>query len=81
MAIGVRGGRNGVRRYTGGGSRPDKLEQKRQEAEQRAGAREERGDKGQLDRLDKMHGKGKGAKKERARLLARQNASPGKPGL
>ena len=71
MAIGNRGGRNGVRRHTGGGPRPDRKEEKRQEAQLRAAERDERGNKGQIDRLDRMHGKGKGARKERAKLLAR----------
>ena len=70
MAIG-KGGRNGVRRYTGGGPRPDRKEEKKQEAELRAVVRDERGDRGQAERLDKMFGKGKGARKERAKLLAR----------
>ena len=70
MAIG-KGGRNGVRKYAGSGPRPDKTAQKREEAELRVVVRDERGDKGQLDRLDKMFGKGKGAQKERAKLLAR----------
>ena len=70
MAIG-KGGRNGVRRYEGGGPRPDNAAHKREEATARKAEREERGDKAQLDKLDKMFGKGKGARKERARLLAR----------
>lgn len=71
MAIG-KGGRNGVRRYTGGGPRPDNTAHKREEAVTRKAERDERGDKGQLDKLDKLFGKGKGARKERARLALRR---------
>ena len=54
-----------------GGPRPDKKADKKQDAELRAVVRDERGDRGQVERLDKMFGKGKGARKERAKLLAR----------
>ena len=41
---------------------------KRKEEAARLEARAKRGDEGQLKRLDKMFGKGQGAKRERARL-------------
>ena len=41
------------------------MEKRQQEATERQAAREKRGDKGQLDRLDKL---GYTAKRERARL-------------
>ena len=41
---------------------------RREEGEIRQDARNKRGDKGQLERLDSMFGEGLGAKKERARL-------------
>lgn len=46
---------------------------RREEGEIRQDARNKRGDKGQLSRLDALFGRGQGAKKERARLAKRLN--------
>jgi hypothetical protein len=45
--------------------------QRRADAEERQRARNERGDAGQLARLDQMFGEGQGAQRERARLQKR----------
>lgn len=44
---------------------------RRAEAEERQRARDARGDEGQLQRLDTMFGAGKGAERERERLVKR----------
>lgn len=53
---------------------PMDLTRKRTEAEVRAAERVERGDSGQLARLDAAFGPGNGAKKERTRLTLRLNS-------
>lgn len=47
------------------------MAQRRADAEERQAARDARGDEGQLERLDEMFGPGKGAQRERARLVDR----------
>jgi hypothetical protein len=49
-----------------------KREQKKKEAEERQQARAARTPEQQIARLDKMFGKGKGAERERARLLGQR---------
>ena len=49
-------------------TRPDRLEERREDAKERQEAADERTPYEQLTRLDRMFGSGKGAKKERAKL-------------
>lgn len=50
------------------------LAKKREAADERQRAREERGDAGQLARLDALFGEGQGAQRERKRLAKRLSA-------
>lgn len=47
------------------------IARRRAEAEERQAERDARGDEAQLERLDSMFGAGKGAQRERARLVDR----------
>lgn len=67
---------NNVRRYTGGGPRPDLREKRQAEAAARQAERDELSPRGQLKRLDDLLGKDIGAKKERARLQAKLERLP-----
>lgn len=68
--FGVRGQKQNIRRYTGGGVRPDRADAKREEAKARQEAWSKLAPELQLRRLDEILGKGLGAKRQRARLQA-----------
>lgn len=67
MALGS-GKQNKTRRFTGGGPRPDRLAQKREEATERNQAWSELSPRKQLAELDRRFGPGIGCRKQRARL-------------
>ena len=59
---------NAHRRFAGGGPRPDRNEDKRAEARERDAAWSALSPEQQLANLDSRLGKGKGAKRQRARI-------------
>jgi hypothetical protein len=65
---------NSKRKFRGGGPRPDRNEQKREEALARNLSWQSLHRAEQIAALDRRHGKGLGAKRQRARL-ARKAAS------
>jgi hypothetical protein len=68
MALGS-GKQNKARRHSGGGPRPDRAAQRREEATDRNQAWSELSAKKQLAELDRRLGPGIGARRQRARLV------------
>lgn len=62
--------RDNIRKFTGGGPRPDNNEHKQREAKERNADWATLSPKQQLEMLDRRLGKGVGAKKQRNRLVA-----------